>query len=227
LFLPVLVVLGTILVFYTSSRFRMPAVPFLAIGAGITCTALAAWVKQGRWGRGILVLALAGLLVLVSIACSEPRETGTEEFYLAKAYWGQGQLDRAQFAAEEAAEKFPGQARFQVLLGMIALSGDRPGDAVRHNLDAIALAPGNGDAYHNLGLAYLLLGRAEEAVVAVSKALSLVRNPRYLYTLARAYESSGDGKRAMEFYGAFLDESHPRDPYREQAGTRLRELQNP
>jgi len=46
LLIPLFTVFITIILFYTSSRFRMPAVPFLLIGSGICLSILYEWIRR-------------------------------------------------------------------------------------------------------------------------------------------------------------------------------------
>lgn len=214
---PLLSVGITICLFYSSSRFRMPAVPFLMIGAGIFVERLYEWIGMAKGLRLIVMLLISAVIFTSSAVLSEPRESGTGEFLLAKAYWGERKYREAEREALEGVKRFPGQARFPALLGMVALSEERYEDAIRHNLSALEIEHGYADAFHNLGLAYLLSGRAEEAAKAVETALSLSPNARYLFTLAKARETNGNRVEAAKLYGEYLRRSKASDPYRKDA----------
>lgn len=223
-FIPLGTVLATVLLFYTSSRFRMPAVPFLVLGSGISLSALQEWFKTGRRGGALGLLLLSALLYTLSVAASQPVRTGAKDFYLSKAYWSAQRYEEARAVASRGARDFPDQARFEVLLGMIALSEGRLTEAAAHNRRALALDPGNADAYHNLGILHLCEARPAEALKAVEKALSLSLESRYLFTLAEACEGMGDRERAARSYKAFLEAAGPSDPFRKEALERLERL---
>ncbi|MEW6668818.1 MAG: tetratricopeptide repeat protein [Thermodesulfobacteriota bacterium] len=222
--IPILTVLFTIILFYSSSRFRMPAVPFLIIGAGIGVERLLDWVRRREWLKIAAGTAVGLGLFTVSMGLSDPRGSGTEEFFLAKAYWSQKNYGEAENQALEGVRRFPSQARFPALLGMTALSEGRYEDAIRHNLRAVELDPVYADAHHNLGLAYLMSGRPGEAVESVNRALALSRNPRFLFTLGNALEAKGEREEAVRSYKGYLEGSKPNDPYRGTARDRLRAL---
>jgi hypothetical protein len=224
LIMPMLCILVTVSVFYTSSRFRMPAVPFLHIAGGIGVVTLAAWIRRGAIAKSLGLMAAASLLFLVSLSASEPKVTGTDEFYLAKAYWSQREFQKARIVATGAVQTFPGQARFPTLLGMIALSEDRFEDAIAHNQSALEIDPNHADAYHNLGIAYLLSGRPQAAVEAIEKAVALGRDENHLFSLAKAYEAVGDERRAEMTYRGYLRASKSTAPNRSIAEERLAEL---
>jgi tetratricopeptide (TPR) repeat protein len=185
--LPVFTTLATILIFYTSSRFRMPAVPFLIVGAGIYLSVLWDWVRMRRWVRPCSAIAASAIIFLVSLSIPFPAKSGTEEFFLSKAYYHIGELEKARSEARKGAEFFPRQARFQVLLGMVAASEDQPEKAIEHNLRALQLDPHNVDAWHNMGLVYLETGRPKEASRCFEKALSLEDRADTRRLLKQAY----------------------------------------
>ena len=224
LVMPVLCMLITVTVFYTSSRFRMPALPFLVIGAGIALATLADWVRRGAIAKSLGLLATAALLFTFSLSVSEPKMTGTEEFYLAKAYWSQKEFQKARIVATKAGQTFPQQARFPTLLGMIALSEDRFEEAIAHNQRALEIDRNHADAYHNLGIAYLLSGRPQAAVEAIEKAVAFGGDENHLFSLARAYDAVGDERRAEMTYKGYLQASSSTAPHRSLAEKRLAEL---
>ena len=225
LMLPIATTLLTILLFYTSSRFRMPLLPFLIVGAGIGVDRLLVWCR-GKRIRAALGFVLAVLaLFFFSTQGIRPQPTGTEEFYLAKAYWMQGKHEEATRVASDAMRRFPDQARFPALLGMAALSQSRFEEAIRLNQEALRLDPSYADAFHNLGLAFLLTGKGKEAIEAVERALSISENSRYFFTLAKGHESVGNRSEAIRLYGEYLKRSKPSDPYRKDAEERLSTLQ--
>ncbi|MDD5207691.1 MAG: glycosyltransferase family 39 protein, partial [Desulfobacterales bacterium] len=173
LVLPILVVLITVILFYTSSRFRMPAVPFLIIGAGISADRISHWIRRKEILRLSALFAAFVLLYTLSVYAPRPLPTGTEEFYLSKAYWSQEKYEEAKDEAQKGAERFPNQARFPVLLGMIALSERQYTEAVGYNRRALEIDPSNADALHNLGLAFLMNGKGNDAERVIERAIAL------------------------------------------------------
>jgi len=107
LLLPILITLATILIFYTSSRFRMPMVPFLIIGVGICLSVLWKWAVMKQWGRSSLVIAASALIGFISLSIPCPPKSGAEEFFLAKAYHRIGELEKARKMAQEGAAAYP------------------------------------------------------------------------------------------------------------------------
>jgi tetratricopeptide (TPR) repeat protein len=221
LLIPFLTVLVTILLFYTSSRFRMPAVPFLLIGAGISLSILHDWMRKRKVLKACVLISFIGIAGFLSLSVACPKPSGTEAFLMAKAYWRQKDFENAKRFALKGANDFPTQARFHVLLGMIAFSGNQPDEAIKQNEQAIRIDPGNVDAFHNMGLVYLETKRPEEAIPWFRKALALAERPDILFHLAMAYEERGDKKRAAENYQKYLDTATSADPFRDQAKRKL------
>jgi len=221
LFIPILTVLITTVVFYTASRFRMPMVPFLLLGAGIWFCQMADWAKEKKFKKMIIFLAISIFLWTSSLLVPCPRKFGTEEFYLAKAYWTQKDLKKARVITHKGMELFPFQSRFKILMGMISLSENKIGEAIKYNLDAIKIDPNNSDAYNNMALIYLTLEKPEEALTYSRKAMLFQHNPEYIFTLARAHEKVGDIPSAVMNYERYLRESKLLSPMRSQAIIRL------
>ena len=118
-------------------------------------------------------------------------------------------LGRAQLAADDptaAAESFEkiitltadaemGSASVEAAryyAGSIALDQQRPADAIAHLKEAVAMEPGDADAWHMLGAAFLANGDLDEAIAALSRAVLFVPNFTEAYEkLASAYEAKG------------------------------------
>jgi tetratricopeptide (TPR) repeat protein len=79
-----------------------------------------------------------------------------------------------------------------MLLGMIATSENEPEKTIEYNLKALKLEPGNVDAWHNMGLTYLLSDRPKEAIRCFEKALSLEERVDTRHFLEEAYEEMKD-----------------------------------
>jgi hypothetical protein len=224
LLIPVATVLITMILFYASSRFRMPAVPFLIIGVGISLVSMFHWLKERSMAKVTGFMMISVLLFLSSLMASEPRENGTGAFYLAKAYWEEREFKKSEKIALEGLDRYPGQARFHTLLGMIALSENRLEDALRYNQEAIRIDPRHGDAYHNLAVTYLVSGRPERAMDYAKTALTLQTKARFFFTLARAHDELGKKDEALRLFQRFLKQAKTSDPYRETALKRIHQL---
>lgn len=77
-------------------------------------------------------------------------------------------------------------------LASVYLDQQRPGDAITHLKEALAIERTDADAWQLLGTAYLESGDVDEAIVAFSQAVSFVPNFAEAYEkLAIAYERKG------------------------------------
>ncbi|VAX25348.1 hypothetical protein MNBD_NITROSPINAE03-1285 [hydrothermal vent metagenome] len=222
--LPLITSLVTILIFYTSSRFRIPAVPSLLIGSGIFAVIVYDWMKKREAVKAVSLIAVSIAFAAISLLASNPQPTGDGKYFLARAYWRIGALEQASAVSNDSAIRFSRDSRFQMLLGMIALSENRMEDAINRNLLALKINPSDADAHHNLGLAYHAMGRNDEAVESLKKAYLVNPRPKSLYALARVYDQTGDKDDAISMYRRYLSTSRREDPLREKAGKRIEQL---
>lgn len=222
--LPLIVSLVTILIFYTSSRFRIPAVPSLLIGSGIFTVIVYEWIKKKEAVKAASLIVVSIILAVISLLASDPKLTGDGEYFVARAYWSIGDLQSARAVSDESAKRFVRDSRFQMLLGMIALSNNRIEEAINKNLLALQIDPSSADAHHNLGLAYHAMGRNQEAVESLKKAYSINPRPKSLYALARVYDLSGSKDDALAAYRRYLLVSRRADPLKEKVRERVEAL---
>lgn len=212
LLLPILTCAITMLVFYSSSRFRLPAVPFLLIGAGIYVDVLLDWWREKGQVKKLAGAALASLLLgglILSIA--PPVKNGFEELLLARAYWAIHDQEQAVATARLGAARFPAKADFPLLLGIIALVTNDPPAAITANLAAIKADPNNATAHHHLGVAYLLTRQPLPARASIKRAMELADDPKFVYNLAETYDATKDTGEAVKYYRQFLanDQADP------------------
>ncbi|MDH5510925.1 MAG: tetratricopeptide repeat protein [Nitrospinota bacterium] len=217
-------ILFTVTLFYTCSRFRLPMVPFLLVGAGISATLLAGWAREGKWLPMAAMLASSLAIGAVSMSVEGREYRADEKYFLAKAYISVGDLANGAAVAMEASREYPGESRFLVLLGMAALSSNDLPAAIRINREALRLDPENGDAMNNLGLALSASGEHDEAVRWLTKAFSVNQAPMSLLGLAVALEKKGDGAAALEVYRRFVALEKPGSPRASMARGRIRAL---
>ena len=205
LLIPVATVMATVLLFYTSSRFRMPMVPLLLVGAGISVAAAVEWIRAGRWRPVMAGSAAAAALAMLSLWVPAPAYSAGEDYQLGMAYWTVGATAQARAVAEKGMRDYPGDERFPVITGLAAMAESR-WDEARARFESVARRdPGNADAWHNLGLSSLALGMARDAIDPLERAWRLNPRPRTLLALGRAHEQAGDVSRAGEYYRRYLD----------------------
>lgn len=225
LWLPVMGTLFTMLVFYPSARFRMEAVPFLAVGAGFCVVLVRDWMAR----RDKLRLAgfATAFLVLFSVSKSFPeaKNGGDEEFFLSKAYLNIGDVKSAWETARRGTELFPDQDRFPRMMGLTAISGGDADTAISMMNKSLAMRPDSAEAWHNLGLAYLMKNESARAVESLTHAVELGAGPMSYLALGRASESLGERDKAIGYYERYMSAARPGDLFSLKAQDRVKILQ--
>ncbi|MBU0674817.1 MAG: glycosyltransferase family 39 protein [Proteobacteria bacterium] len=201
LLVPIITAFTTMIVFYASSRFRMPAIPFLLIGGGIMFDTTYVWVRErAPWRKPALVLLGSVLIGMIILPIGPPVKNGFEELLLARAYWAISDTERATEMASRGAERYPGNVNFPILLGIIALVHDQPAAAAKANQAAIAIDKNNATAYHHLGVSYLMMNQPLKARESIERALMLKVDPKFMYSLAETFEATDQPEAAVEIY---------------------------
>lgn len=109
----------------------------------------------------------------------------------------------AAWLARAERDASPRRAEFHVLMGNAhrRLGAAHEAEAMAHFERALALDPGRGDAYFDLGLAYKWSARFEEAADAFDKAAArLGRSRAVLFNLAVCATARGDGAAAAAIW---------------------------
>lgn len=164
LLVPLLTVLGTVLLFCTSSRFRFPAVPYLLLGAGATAMGLFERLRARAWPRFLGLLAIAALLFVASDLLYKPKLTGFAEASIAQAYEETGQLAQAEAMARRGLVEHPANTDLLLLLGNLELKDGRTDEAIESYRKILEVDPGSSAALNNLVAAFSNQGNLEEAL---------------------------------------------------------------
>ncbi|MGB9625317.1 MAG: tetratricopeptide repeat protein [Phycisphaerae bacterium] len=135
-------VLLTLLIFYASSRYRLPAVPALAVFAGFGLVQLVEAARRRNAAGLAMGIALPACLTIVG-SVPHPLSGGTGSFVLfnvGMAYVADGDLDRGIPLLEDAAARNPDDGATQFNLGYALL---RRGDTARgiEHLERAATIP--------------------------------------------------------------------------------------
>lgn len=224
LWLPVLGSLLTMLVFYPSARFRMEAVPFLAVGVGFCAPLVREWITRHDKLRLAAFVTAFFTLFSVSKSFPEAKNGGDEEFFLSKAYLNIGDVKSAWETARRGAALFPDQDRFPRMMGLTAMSGGDADTAIGMMSKSLAMRPDSVEAWHNLGLAYLMKGEAGRAVECLTHAVELGAGPMSYLALGRASESLGEREKAIGYYERYMDTARPGDLFALKARDRVKIL---
>lgn len=168
---------ATCVLFFVVWRFRLPAVPFLAILGGYAVSEMAVAFRRRQW-MGLAKLAVpAVLLGLLSL----PAWCGIME----KEF-------TATYIANEAA--------------ILTLAGQTE-KAIDVYKEAIAVDPADARPYYYIGKAYGSLGRVEESKQMLEKAAALNPNyvPFTLLATGVTYASQGRFAEAVEYFGRAVE----------------------
>ena len=224
LWLPVIGAMFTILVFYPSARFRMEAVPFLAVGAGFCAIAVHDWITRRDKLRLAGFAAVFVSLFLVSKSFPEGKNSGDEEFFLSKAYLNINDVKMAWETASMGAALFPDQDRFPRMMGLVAISGGDAPTALSMMNKSLAMNPDSSDAWHNLGLAHMMKGEPARAVECLTRAVELGSGPMSYLALGQASESLGKPEKAITYYERYIAQARPGDLFALKSQDRVKIL---
>ena len=224
LLVPVAVGLVTYSVFFDFSRFRFPAVPMLAVGAGFLLDWLWRNVSARRWMPAGAAAALACGVFIVSAALGlRPGNAAIDERQLADAQVKAGQLEQAQATIARALQSTPDNAALFELLGIIAARRDDNAAAIAFNRQAVTLDAQRHVAWYNLSLAYDGAADRTRALEAIHAAVALRPLPDYRYRLAHMLEQD-EPETSSDIYETLRGELAVDSPLREQVEAGLARL---
>lgn len=224
LWIPISVALITYTVFFDFSRFRFPAVPMLAVGAGILLDWLWRRVDEKRWTPAGLAAGLACGIFLASAALGWRSAHSTiDEQQLADAQVKAGQFEQAEATIASALESNPDNAALYELRGIIAARQSDMRAAIEFNRQAVALDARRHVAWYNLSVAYSDPAQQPQALEAIRAAVSLRPLPDYRYRLAFLMEQE-EPETSRGVYNDLLDELAADSPLREHIGAGLERL---
>ena len=145
-----------------------------------------------------------------------------DRVWLARSLFQQGWLDRARRSAVEAHELDPFHPEAMVLLGVIALAQEHPGDAQRWIDRALLADPNDGFARLQRGRVFEARGDIQNAMFEYKRATVAMPNSfEAYYNLGNSLLMLGESKVAAEqFLHAY--ELHPPDQSRSALRTALR-----
>ena len=136
-------------------------------------------------------------------------EKAQEWFQKAYELQMRGELENAIRAYRQSIEILP-TAEAHTFLGWTLSFLGMYEDAIRECKNAIELDPDFGNPYNDIGAYLIELGRLDEAIPWLQKAVASKRYESYCfpyYNLGRIYEAKWDWPRAMEHYRKALHEN--------------------
>ena len=108
-------------------------------------------------------------------------------------------LDQARLAHRQGVEAF-NKGRFERKRELDEQANELYEQAVGYFRKFVEAYPGSQRGQHNLGLCYVHLGKFEEAIPHLERAVRLQAGPESLNLLAHSYDRTGDGDRAVHLY---------------------------
>ena len=169
----------TPLLFYVSSRYRLPVAALLCVPGGAGLVGLVSLFRKPPALRRVGAAAGAGLIALLSLSLGymEPSRTlirheaaqglSNRAYVLRSA----GRLDDAEALVREALRLEPSTSVAHLNLGWILEARGRESEAVAAYLEALRLEPGRAEAAANLAALLIRRGRPEDAVGHLRRAL--------------------------------------------------------
>ncbi|UCE02083.1 MAG: tetratricopeptide repeat protein [Candidatus Latescibacterota bacterium] len=164
--------------FFVTARYRVSAVPYLALLAGVGAATLVEWGRARRWGlvvaAGLLLLLLA---LLTRVGAAPPRSApGWQNAQMAERVYAIGDLDGAIRYQEAAAQWLPNRMEVQLNLALYWSERNRGEDLARAEQVLRRLLerdPRQPVVLFNLGVILEQAGRVDEAARAWRETLRL------------------------------------------------------
>ncbi len=211
---------ASLLLFFVTSRYRLPLVPLLLPFAGY---ALVWLVQQGRasqWrllGSGVVVVVLLAMVSNAGLRPADPLADAEIHFELGRVQAQQGQYAAAVRSFGTAVQLDPNYLRARHNLGaaLAAMRRYREAEAVYQR--ALAQAPDDQGLHLNLAALYRATGRYEQAVEHYRRVLATKADAAVFLSLGRVYESMGATEQARHAFAAALSD----DEVRAQAANAL------
>lgn len=203
------------LIFFVTTRYRIPMVPFMAIFASSTIFYILQEIRARKYLQfGFLCLALILIFCLVDYNIfAKGQSTQINDDYLRYHYhWAKAmnynrKLDYngAMRELKEAARIYPNRHHLEFAFGTVYYSMNDFKMAEDKFKEAIRIFPYYADAYYNLGLLYNQQGRFEEAKDVLEKAAFLEPEDMGVhFELGKSYKAQGDLKKARREFSLSL-----------------------
>ncbi|MEW5807742.1 MAG: tetratricopeptide repeat protein [Acidobacteriota bacterium] len=192
----------TVMIFYMSSRYRLPAVPVLCIFAGAGISHIMDIGQPGKIRKSVFAM----MAIIVISVFSFLKMGDVYRFEEAASYGNLGTAFNAAGMHEEAISSFkkqsdldPRSAYAPFNIAVVLAKMGRNGEAVEYYQKTIAINPDLAEAYNNLGVIFVNWGECAKAEVLFLKAIELkpfFANP--YNNLATCYFVKGELQKAME-----------------------------
>jgi tetratricopeptide (TPR) repeat protein len=214
--LPILFVFSymlTVVMFFVTSRFRLPVIPFLIIFSAFTLVWLGEKLinrKSKKMALFLLLLFPLSILTNSNFYHLSVGDFSQAYFSLGNADLKAGKLDQALEKYDEALSRNPLLSRVHMNKGIIFLRRKEYALAEKEFGLELKKNPQEDRAYNNLSVVYLMLKLYDKAIQSAQKALELkVYYPEAYMNLALAYIGKGDYQKTKEVIESGLKNVHP------------------
>ncbi len=183
----------SVIMFFVTSRYRLPVLPFLIIFASFSVTEIYRRIST----KGLKSAVVTGvLLVLFFILINsnfyklDQGSFAQSHFGLGNIYLKKGDFEKALFQYQTALEKNPSLPRAHLNRGVIFFKMGNYSQAENQFLEEIKVNPQEEKAYNNLSVLYRLQGKSSQALEYAQEAIRLRPNYSFAYlNLSSAYQS--------------------------------------
>jgi tetratricopeptide (TPR) repeat protein len=194
----------SVILFFVTSRFRLPVIPFLIMFASFSIYWLAEKIKNRRYrplGRSLLVLIALFIMMNSNLfGVNKPDLSGTYNT-LGIIYTKKGWYDSAISVFQESIKASPNSALPHLHLAHAYYQKGYWDDAIKEYKEAIDLDSTMAIAYSDLGYLYDQMNKDEEAFQVYRKALEIDSTQvRALVNLAFLFEKKGLYEQAASQY---------------------------
>lgn len=181
------------ILYFVTSRYRLPAVPYLIIFASYSLSWLTKQITTNKFKRIIPALCgLACLFFLTNLKIFKP-DFSSDYYNLSVRYSAVNNLSEAELAAEQAIKINPHFAEAYFNLGMISYQRGEINYAIERFLKSIELKPDYFEAYYNLGFISEQTNNIKEAIQYYLSALKINSQDEQVYfRLGSAYLKTGE-----------------------------------
>lgn len=203
----------SLIIFSVSSRYRAPAVPALAIFAGLGIVQALEAVRGRNFGALASLFACVVPIMLVSlIRYPIPAITPEGPSNIGVSYLSQGRLDEAIFQFRRALDMKPDYTYARNNLGIALARQGKLDEAIEVFRQVLALNPRDAVAHKNLGMALKQRGQEDEAIIEFSEAVRIAPSFTIAHVLlADILARKGRLDAAIKHYSAAVA-SEPENP---------------
>ena len=199
---------GSLLLFFITSRYRLPLVPLLLIFAGYALIWLVQQGQARQWrplGTGLAVVVLLGIAANAGLRPAAPLADAEIHFDLGRVQAQQRQYAAAVRSFRTAVQLDPNYLRARHNLGAALASLRRYDEAEAVYRQALTQAPNDRGLHLNLATLYRATGRYEQAAEHYRQVLAKGDDAAISLSLGQVYKRMGATERAREAFAAALD----------------------